>query len=303
MTPPEISVLVTAYNRPEHLKRCLEALARSGASRVLLSVDGPGPGQERRVRETVEVAESELVAFEQADLRVSSHHRGCAQGVIRAIDWAFECSPAVVIVEDDIQVSAEFIDFSHLSLARFSPDDRVGSIGGMSLVPMTVLEQPVAPMRASLIPTSWGWATWSDRWEVFRRYSGTDLHVPAALDGFFRRYFWRGILKDVDAGRIDSWAYPWLRVHWLREWWAVLPSQALVLNRGFDSYSTHTTGAAPPYLPRRLNAPSGFIATCVAQGDIELDAGADQWMRDNVLNADPPHLWYSRFRRRLRTLP
>ena len=294
-------VLVTAYNRPEHLRACLAALASAGAVNVLLSIDGPAPGQEERVQRTRAVAEAGLAAFPDAELRVESRHHGCAGGVTGAIDWAFERTAALIVVEDDIVVSGEFVQFASLLLARLGADARIGSIGGMSLVPPAHLARPDAPARTSVLPTSWGWATWADRWQAFRTAPRSPLRIPAPLDTWAGRRYWAGTLRDVDAGRLDSWAYPWLWAHWQHGWQAVLPCAPLVLNRGFGADATHTHGTMPAELRRRFEVPSGFIGAVSEQSDIEADSRADEWMRDHILHADPAHLWYARLRRRWRS--
>ncbi|NBR95656.1 MAG: hypothetical protein EBT55_05070 [Proteobacteria bacterium] len=73
-------------------------------------------------------------------------------------------------------------------------------------------------MFTSKFPSSWGWATWKDRWLQLERNFGAPSKLSLFKTGFKNGgfsgiYHWMAIMTRLETGDLDSWAYRWLLTH------------------------------------------------------------------------------------------
>lgn len=110
--------------------------------------------------------------------------------------------------------------------------------------------------------TSWGWATWLDRWKRVDFDAKTLCDRIAALpDGTFRfdvsgSYPFFDMLKLVHEGKINSWAVRFNAACFLEDGLVLYPARSLASHNGHDDAATH--GRATHYItarPSRLRLP------------------------------------------------
>lgn len=279
-------LLVTAFDRPELLELALQRIASlEDERRVYISVDGPpidSTDQElsARIVATHALAESFRSRYPHWRLRLSPSNLGCQQGVVSAITWAFENEDALIVLEDDIVPTRDFFRFCDQGLEHFADDLSVGSLSGHSSVPLSQLGAPREPLRMSNFSSSWGWATWRNRWLSFD-VRATELKrpkQPQQLQSQSSMLFWRTIGALVARGHIDSWAYPWLFQHWQEGWFSVTPRQTLTTNAGFGPGSTHTRKLPPGAHAATTSELRDFEESFIFTRDLKLDLPADQWL-------------------------
>jgi hypothetical protein len=241
-------VVVFAYSRPLHLRAALAALAQArGAADTELWVFADGP---RRPEVEPQVAEVRALlrelqtwnAFRHVHVVESDANLGLARSVIGGVSRVLETHERVIVLEDDLVVAVDFLDFMNDALEYYRHDMRVGSITGSC--PITRLPNDYRHSVA-LLPRSCshGWATWTDRWSKVD-WSGNGL---AALqrDRSLRRAFNRtgsdryGRLHHQMAGRIDSWSVRFGLWQFLAGMYTIYPTQNRVRNIGFDGTGIH----------------------------------------------------------------
>jgi GR25 family glycosyltransferase involved in LPS biosynthesis len=277
---PRASILVTAYNRPNLLAKVLESLSEY-EGKIYLSIDYPKYSDETSLKNFNEILKlASNGSFNIFKTKISESNLGCYLGVTEAISWAFQDNEELIIIEDDIIVDSLFLDFANSCLIKYRDVKSIGSIGSSNLVPETSLLDPDLTCRLSIYSSSWGWATWKDRWKDFE----TDLNVfpkkrPAWPDNYWRpnqKFYWYRIWRKVNQGEVDSWAYRWLYSNFLRGRGSIMPNRNLSLNIGFGITATHTRDLTPPWwLPSRID--KSFLL-CLDSGIPEYDAVADKWM-------------------------
>jgi hypothetical protein len=279
-SPSTEAVLITAHRRPDRLDDLLSALT-SGERRVYVSIDGvrrdvrPSDSAILQTRAVAKRWQSKAPNLRVRELRES---KGLRAAVVSAIDWAFEAESRLIILEDDIRPSPEFFEFCDSALSQYESDPMVGSITGYSDVPASVLAQPSHGARLSCFTSSWGWATWRDRW-LMASSSNEAARSPRPPDHIAQmqsRIYWATVAYLVRGGRVDSWAYPWLFTHWRNGWTCLTPQTPLVLNAGADFVATHTHQL--PIAPA-LEELGQLYRTSkpINVGDAMLDLVADQW--------------------------
>jgi hypothetical protein len=246
----KIPVAFFAYNRPTHTARALDALLRcvhrenfeffffSDAARDIESGD--------RVMEVRRVLEIYAGLFSATVIK-QPYNLGLAKSIVGGVSSLCESHGRVVVVEDDLLVSPDFLHFMESALDRYQNDIEVMQVGAYTIAPPANLDTD-----AFLLPvtTTWGWGTWARAWEKF---SWTpEGWLDARNDPAWLSLFQIGgagnyvsMLEDRLAGRNDSWGILW--------WYAVsrncgqvvYPKRSLVWNGGFDGSGVHCgTGSA-----------------------------------------------------------
>jgi len=244
-------VCIFAYVRPISLSACLTALANNRGAKltpVTIYIDGPKNEHDAAgVTATVKVANAYHTGFfKSLAIIASTSNKGLATSVIQGVTETLKSTGRVIVLEDDLVPTANFLEYMNQSLMHYAGDARVGSISGFSYLvkPDAVFDNYFHPR-----PTSWGWATWSDRWNQ----AVWNLANERDLDTFnFKRKFNQGgedlfrMLKAYRHGLIDTWAIRWAYTHHKYGWLAAYPTRSLIDNRGFEGIGTHCSGKTPP---------------------------------------------------------
>ena len=279
--PSETGILITAFNRPLLLENLLISLENCSFS-IYLSIDA---AKAEDVKNKDLVVECHAIAtrfsYLITELLSASTNQGCFLGVSNAISWGFSKVARLIILEDDVLPSTAFLNFANQMLEEFEDNLNVGSIGGTNLVPNDDVSSSLDDYRFSAYTTSWGWATWADRWRDYE----TDLESfpkmkfisPDNFWNFSKRRYWRKIFAATANGIVDTWDYRWLYSNWKHGRVAIIPNSNLVLNVGFGEEATHTKDS-PWWLPSLID--ESFLVTQIPKVIIR-DIKADSWMEAN----------------------
>lgn len=248
MTGALAPVVVFAYNRPEHLRRTLDALAAcrlAGQTTVHVFADGPRkPEAVDAVAAVRTVLAQEVGAgrFAAFHVQASEVNLGLANSIIRGVSQVLASTGRVIVLEDDLLMSEDFLEFMNDCLEFYEDDASVGAVSGFS---------PLSELPASCVDDvyltfrncSHGWGTWSRVWNsVDWAASGA---TRLASDRGLRRAFNRegndryDRLRRQLAGRIDSWSIRFGLSLFLSRLGTVYPAVNRVRNIGFDGSGVH----------------------------------------------------------------
>jgi hypothetical protein len=199
--------------------------------------DGPRPGQESRVQEVREYVRT-ITGFARVVLHEQAVNLGLSRSIIGGVSKMLETHEHVIVLEDDLQLSAGFLDFMNQSLQAYAADPRVMSVSGYAFPirhPREQTQDAVFGLRAS----SWGWGTWRDRWQA----------IDWAVSDY-SRFRWNPVRRfqfncggsDLSrmldrqmAGQIDSWAIRFCYHQFRHGLVDVFPVRSLVENIGFGA--------------------------------------------------------------------
>lgn len=233
-----------AYNRPDHAQRALEALSRCRNLEVCdlyLYSDGPRSDADALdVEATRKILRDWAGAF-NARVVERPGNLGLAKSIVTGVSDLCEVYGRVIVVEDDLIVSPDFLHYMIQSLDHYENDAQVMQVGGFTLSPPAGVAYD-----AFLLPvtTTWGWATWQRAWQYFS-WQPSDLDA-AKQDKHWRRLFdmngtcaFSAMLEDRMAGRNDSWGILWWYAVSRQNGLVVYPAKSLVWNGGFDGSGTH----------------------------------------------------------------
>lgn len=239
--PAPIAIFV--FNRPMHTGRMLAGLMTNPEfldSPLFIFSDGA-----RNVAEQVLVdSVRKLVAdFPHPDktIVVAPVNQGLAQSITQGVTRLCAEFGRVIVVEDDLVVSASFLDFMNTALTRYANTPRVMQISG-HMFPVDLSADTDAVFMP--VTTSWGWATWQRAWVHMKQDPHLALEKLASrrwrhrfdLGGSFPN---ARMLAERLAGKNNSWAIWWYFQVFMHNGISLFPGKSQVNNEGFDGSGTH----------------------------------------------------------------
>jgi hypothetical protein len=226
--------------------KVIESLKRnrlsSDSDLFVFSDGGRNPDEHRQVN-LVRDYVSSVSGFRSLKLFFSDANAGLASSIIRGVSAVMEERGKVIVIEDDLITSPNFLDFVNQALETYQHDPRVFSVSGYSLN-LPSLKKSVLDVYFGHRASSWGWGTWRNRWDsVDWNVSGYD-HFKKNRE--LRKAFQRGgadmprMLSKQMAGKIDSWAIRFCYSQFQQRALTVFPTVSKVRSIGFGRAATHT---------------------------------------------------------------
>ena len=284
-------ILILAYNRPDKVANLIHSLRKLQPSTVLIGIDGP---RLNRNSDDIRVAEVhkavELIDWtDDVHIRGRSENLGLKRAVIDSVNWAIEMHGKAVVIEEDVVVGPQFLDFMNLMLDNYKNENSIGHISGYNVVPRKFIS--TKDTRLTRYPESIAWGTWERAWKNFDESLewGTSCSVSELTEivgsktGALK---WKLNFSDAKSDRISTWAYRWIASMWEQNQFVLSPNENLVTYSGFDSGS-HTLTAAPwDELPiGEMNLDDLNIANIV-----DVDYLAEPWVSKSVFKETFPGL-------------
>ena len=236
-------IAVFAYNRPDHLRRTVEALAANElAAASDLHVYSDGPRNEAAVALVRAVRDwlPQIRGFNSVRVVQRSNNFGLAQSITSGVTELVNAHGRVIVLEDDMVTSPYFLRYMNEALELYAETPEVVSIHGY-----------VYPVNGPLPETfflrgadCWGWATWRRGWAIFDA-DGKGLLAELEQRGLVREFDFGGsvaytrMLRNQIDGKNDSWAVRWYASAFLADKLTLYPGRSLVQNIGNDGSGRH----------------------------------------------------------------
>lgn len=164
-------VVVFVYNRLEHTKNLLQSLEQCRlVTNTELFIFADAPAHKAHSRKKVEAVWEYLEQyntkshFKRVSIVKAKQHKGLAQSVISGISEIIVKYKNVIVLEDDLMVSRDFLEYMNKALAYYKKDKKIWSISGYT-PPIPILRQYTQDVFMGYRGHSWGYATWLDRWK------------------------------------------------------------------------------------------------------------------------------------------
>lgn len=183
---------------------------------------------------------------------------GLKRNIILGVNKIINKYKKIIVIEDDLILSSDFLDYIEKNLIFYKNCKKVFSITGFS--PNINSEDKKRynfDNFFSHTPSSWGWATWHDRWNLFKpiyKIKKTELKkIKKIFDlSTYENYF---SFLDINLNNRDLWAANWSYASLKNKSLNSYPLISKVSNIGFDG--TGQGGISKKYkktlLPSRLN--------------------------------------------------
>lgn len=246
-------IILFVYNRPKHTETVLNALKKNTlAADSILYVFSDAAKKEKdfgnvnKVREII----NKINGFKEVIVTQADSNLGCANSVISGTTKVINEYGKAIIIEDDILTAPNFLEFMNDALNKYENDKRIFSISGYN-VPMQIPENWKSPVFLTYRYSSWGWATWIDRWNEadWDVLGWQEIFTDKTKNKLFRRggddlpYIFRAQMN----GTMNSWAIRWYFNNYSKNSFTVFPTYSFVENIGFDGSGIHCgkAGKAP----------------------------------------------------------
>lgn len=245
-------IAVFGYNRIEKIRACVAALEKCDEAKesdLYIFADGPRGDKDRdkvlQVQEWVREYASSSYPFKTVTANIKPQNAGLAASIISGVTDLMNRYGKVIVVEDDLIVSPYFLRYMNEGLEFYQNDDKVWAMASYGY-DLKALRSYNHDVYASYRASSWGWASWKDRWD------SVDWEVSdyerLLEDKDAQKKFCRGggdlltYLNMQMKGQMDSWAIRWNYSASKQDKVTIYPRRGLVSNRGFDGSGTHNTG-------------------------------------------------------------
>jgi hypothetical protein len=238
-------IVIFAFNRLNSLKACVAALQKNTEaldSDLVVWVDGPRPhkhGEKEKV-DSVRNYVKTISGFRSVTYHFSEVNKKLGPSIIDGVTQIVNQYGKVIVVEDDLIASRNFLAYMNFGLNQYGQNQEVWSICGFSCkinVPKGYHADAYFCPRSS----SWGWATWKNRWlscdwelkdwdevvkngKAFNRWGGSDCF---------------GMLKGWHEGRNQSWAIRFCYNQFVNNALSLFPVVSKIDNEGFDGSGTN----------------------------------------------------------------
>lgn len=247
MTSP---IAFFVYNRPEHTRLAIEALQQNKlAEQSILYVFADGVKATATIEQRERICQartivSQINGFKEVHLMLSDVNKGCARSIIEGVSYVVKKHGRVIVVEDDIITTPQFLQYMNDALNFYANDHRIWSVGGMNIdINLPTKYTKKHDLYLARRGCSWGWGTWSDRWKDI------DWDVKDAKRFFSSRNkmkrFDRGgegmtqMLRDQLDGKIDAWDIVWDYHVFKHNGYGLRPIKSFTRNIGMDGSGTH----------------------------------------------------------------
>jgi len=239
-------ICLFVYSRIIETQQTVESLLKNSlASESQLFIFSDGAKNNENIKQVNDVREyiHSIKGFANIIIYESDINKGLADSIISGVSKIVSEYNKVIVIEDDLLLSTNFLCFMNQALAFYEDKKRVLNISGYSFT----LNYPNSykyDVAFSYRTASWGWAIWKDRWEKIdwdlKDYKSFKWNI------FQQLMFSRGgsdlcrMLKRQVNGKIDSWAIRFDYHHFKHNYLDVFPTKSKVIYNGFNSEATHT---------------------------------------------------------------
>jgi len=240
-------IALFTFKRPFHTRRTLEALTRNvefAESPLFIYCDGArNEADEEQVEKTRQLVHD----WPHPNKTVIERELNCglANSIIVGVTEICRRFGRVVVVEDDILTASNFLAYMNQALNFYQDNPKIWAISGFSY-PMKSLRNLEHDATFGFRASSWGWASWGDRWDKVD-WEVTD-YADFMKDRDARARFKLGgsdlcrMLRGQMRGKINSWAIRFCYAQFRNEMYDVFPKVSKTISIGFDIGATHTTG-------------------------------------------------------------
>lgn len=273
-----LPVLIICYKRVANVCELLRSVCEQGVSRVYLAIDGSRDSNSS-VSNLIELESKQIAKEFNIDLRIWKRETnlGPAVSVISAIDWLFKTENSGIILEDDLVISPQLLEYFEVMTRRFESNQDVMMLSGTQFVSSHNSDN----FQWASYPVIWGWATWSNRWKFYRDQLSQLERVKVNKIGKEER-FWKTGVRRCASGIQDAWDIP-LAVSQLSSGKkTILPPVNLISNHGADKFAGNTVFDVWPLGMEIHTLPSDYLRFALNFKD--LDSSLDEFIRSEVYN-------------------
>lgn len=242
----KVPVLLILYNRVEETHNVFQVLRTVQPTQLYVAGDGPKNGNvqdRKRVYKTRSVIQPEWAC--QVHTKWHEDHMGRSRIIEDSMRWFFENEEEGIILFEDTLPSYDFFPYCEDLLSRYRNNEHVFSIGGSYLRHRSRkrykkrLRKGGPSYFFSAYATTWGFATWKNRWNDFTlsmdQYNTDDFAkiVSPYMKKQKQKFYWINRFNIIKKFNASYWFYQFNLHIWAHNGICISPYLNLVTNIGF----------------------------------------------------------------------
>lgn len=238
-------IVLFTYKRLDTLKQTVKALQKNYLaveSDLYIFSDAAEAKPDADAIDAVREYIHSIDGFKSITIYESQLNKGLATSIIEGVTDIFNIHETVIVLEDDLISSPNFLNYMNRSLDFYGAEDKIFAISGYSC---PIVSSSASDVYFTSRSSSWGWATWKDRWgdidwqlKDYSAFKNSDL-----LRNSFNKMGsdMSQMLDRQMQGKINSWAIRWCYHQFKNDLISVHPYTSKIVNNGFNSFAATNT--------------------------------------------------------------
>jgi hypothetical protein len=169
-------------------------------------------------------------------------NQGLASSIISGVTRVIEQYGKVIVLEDDLVTSPNFLDFMNSALNFYILNPHIFSISGFTYE-LPTLKKYQSDYYLGYRASSLGWGTWINRWKEidwalkdYAKFKYNFINIMKFMRGGSDM---PGMLRNQVNGRIDSWAIRWCYNQFKNNQFTVFSSSPKIMHIGYGEEATN----------------------------------------------------------------
>ncbi len=237
-------IIIFAYNRPKHTNNLINSLIEnkiSKSSKIFFFCDGPkNISDEIKIREIKNLLKKKKLKIYFKIFR--KKNIGLANNIIKGVSYVMRNHSSCIVLEDDLVLNKNCINFMNTMLSEFKTDHKIGSISAHSYID-NFKSNLKFDFYLSKRHCSWCWGTWSRVWnkinwkdlKINKHFSSKSSLTKFSEGGNDLNLLLWGNSKKL----INSWAIRFNFHCFKNDLKSIQPKLSMIKNNGRDLSGTH----------------------------------------------------------------
>jgi hypothetical protein len=238
-------IALFCYNRLDTLEITINSLLNnylSSESLLFIFSDGPKSNEDEFKVSKVRDYIKSINGFKNIQIIESSINKGLSMSVLDGVNYVFQYHDKIIILEDDLELSNNFLQFINTGLNYYNNSPQIISICGYSpFIKGLSIDQIYFTKRSS----SWGWGTWKNKWTLIK----WDINSYKTFNSnYINRYNFNKMGSDMSSllnahfnNNINSWSIVYCFNQYLLNMYSIHPALSKVRNMGINHYNATNT--------------------------------------------------------------
>jgi hypothetical protein len=253
---PVTSVLLIGYNRPENIVQRIKELEKNVIENLYISLDKClDPLIAKEVLTAAEESVTKSSLSKNTTIWRQDRNLGLSNHICWAIKKVLEDKSELIVIEDDIRISNDFVSQMSDCYSEHSGEKDLGTVGGFSGVPI-IYDTMKNYWRQSRYFSAWGWMIGRETWSLYEQFLPQgDLEAQLsnsqnwALLSPIQRTTWLQRFDKVRNNPSLTWDYQMQYMTFKYDLKHILPLFRICENVGFhDPRSTNTVNRKPRWM-------------------------------------------------------
>ena len=231
-------IAIFTYKRLHYLEQMINSLKNNILTKksvVFIFSDGWKNNHDKEKVLGVRKYISNISGFKKVFIILRPNNFGLSKNIIDGINFVLKNNKKIIVLEEDLKLSKNFLNFINSGLKIYQRERKVASINGWFFplsckknIPDTFL------IRGA---DCWGWGTWRRAWKKFdsngqRLLNKIRKNKLEKLFNFNNSFNYMKMLKDQINKKNQSWAIRWYASIFLENMYTLHPKESLVENIG-----------------------------------------------------------------------